>query len=194
MNFSFVSPKLILILLVGVFIFGVWSPEPEVSLEQKFVFFGVVFVVVFFVLPFVLERFGQQVSGWKQIGDADLKDFDELESEIKFELSRNGFFELFRDGYRLSFSMLRKSFGIATISKHGVQKYYCVYDGLKNSNKILIAGAESQHELLRMFGVKNLKELGEVLMRQEQITAKDWLKEGEKFGFGGLKDALGDKI
>jgi len=196
MNFSFVDKRFVLLFFVVVFVFVFWHPEIEglslseeqiqqQALQQQFLVVVVVFVVVYFLLPFFGGKFGGSGEGFgvKPLTHFDLEDSGLLHSKLVSELSKNGFHELFVSGYVLSLNYFRKPYGIGMVWKHGVSKYCCVYDGTKNADKILLFGAFNFHELLRLLGVKNLKEAGDVLVKPESFSAKQWLEEGKRNNF-----------
>jgi len=194
MNFDFVDKRLILMVFVCVFVFVFWQPEiidaslseeqvEQQILQQRFGLVVVVFVVLYFLLPFIGNFKGEKGFGVKMLGHSDLEDFGVLHAKLVSELSRNGFHEFFVSGYVLSLSSFRKPFGVGTVWKPGVSKNYCIYDGLKNADKVLIFGLCNYHELLRMLGSKNIKESGDLLLKPESYSAKAWLDEGKRNNF-----------
>lgn len=199
MNWGFLNKDFALSVLAFVFIFIVLpliarGREWEAFISDiwiKFLAFIACVIVIYYVVPNLSKIIGVREKGFKQITFRDLESSNVLHSKLVSEISKNGDFEYFSKGYKLKLWALRKPFGIASLQKDGVTKYYCIYDGLKGADKILIAGAESFHELLRLFGVKNVRELGNVLVREREfMTQQEWMAQGEKLGF--LKQLRGE--
>jgi hypothetical protein len=184
-NLSFLDKRFILMVLVGVFVFLFWKPV-NVSVNQKFLLFFCVFVGVYFVLPYFLSFLSFKGVGVKEISFKDLKDRFDVFSELQYEISLNGFGWLWLQGYSMSLSSFRKKFNLARIEKEGCASYFCVYDGLKGAEKILLLPPMKYDELLRVFGAKDLLDVGNKLTL---LGKSEWIASGEAMKFIGGREA-----